>query len=134
MSIGLRKVWRDLWRNKGRTLLVVASIAVGVLAVGMITSSNRLMVRQMGRAQVASQPSHVNLFLTGLVDDEMVAVIRRLPEVADAEGLVNLSIRWKAHPDDEWETANLVALNDYEHQKFDLVMLRNGSWPDSGGC
>ena len=43
--------WRDLWRNKGRTLLVVASIAVGVLAVGMITSSNRLMVRQMGRAQ-----------------------------------------------------------------------------------
>ena len=33
--MSFRKVWRDLWNNQGRTLLVVLSIAVGVLAVGM---------------------------------------------------------------------------------------------------
>ncbi len=31
-----RKVLRDLWSNKTRTLLVVLSIAVGVFAVGTI--------------------------------------------------------------------------------------------------
>ena len=31
-----RKVLRDLWINKTRTLLVVLSIAVGVFDVGMI--------------------------------------------------------------------------------------------------
>ena len=31
-----RKVFSDLWDNKARTLLVVASISVGVFALGMI--------------------------------------------------------------------------------------------------
>ena len=35
MSTAYKKVWRDLWRNKGRTFMVVISIAVGVMAVGM---------------------------------------------------------------------------------------------------
>ena len=34
-----RKVLRDLWSNKTRTILVVLSIAVGVFAVGMIAGS-----------------------------------------------------------------------------------------------
>ena len=55
MSIAFRKVWRDLWNNKGRTVLVVMSIAVGVLALGMITTSNTLMTQQMTRSQLASQ-------------------------------------------------------------------------------
>ncbi|MEJ2557520.1 MAG: hypothetical protein P8186_15085 [Anaerolineae bacterium] len=33
-----RKVLRDLWHNKARTVIVVLSIAVGVFAVGMIVS------------------------------------------------------------------------------------------------
>ena len=32
------KVFSDLWSNKVRTLLVVASIAVGLFAVGMIAT------------------------------------------------------------------------------------------------
>ncbi|MBI3361601.1 MAG: hypothetical protein HY023_10895, partial [Chloroflexi bacterium] len=63
MGIAFRKVWRDLWNNKGRTLLVVLSIGVGVLAVGMITASNTLIQRQMSLSQKASQPSNVIMFL-----------------------------------------------------------------------
>ncbi len=53
MAIALRKVWRDVWDRKGRTLLVASSIAVGVMAVGMILSSNALITRQTTRAQAA---------------------------------------------------------------------------------
>jgi len=28
MSVAFRKIWCDLWKNKGRTLLVVMTIAV----------------------------------------------------------------------------------------------------------
>ena len=31
-----RKVFRDLWSNKTRTILVLLSIAVGVTAIGMV--------------------------------------------------------------------------------------------------
>lgn len=34
-----RKVLRDVWYNRSRTVIVVLSIAVGVFAVGMIFST-----------------------------------------------------------------------------------------------
>ena len=40
-----RKVMRDLWLNKNRTLVVVLSIAVGVFAVGTIASSQIILSR-----------------------------------------------------------------------------------------
>ena len=40
-----RKVLRDLWGNRARTMLVVLSIAVGVFAVGMIAGSQVLFSR-----------------------------------------------------------------------------------------
>ena len=84
MSIAYRKVFRDLWSNKARTVLVVLSIAVGVMAVGMIFSSNSLMAQRMTEAQIASSPSNVWLFLRGLIDDDGIASIERLREVQAA--------------------------------------------------
>ncbi|MBI3241704.1 MAG: ABC transporter permease [Chloroflexi bacterium] len=131
MNTAFRKVWRDLWNNKGRTVLVVLSIGVGVLALGMIFASNTLLTRQMTISQEASRPSNVILYLRGLVDDETVKSVARLPEVVDAEGLASLSIRWKPSLDAEWEQATVIALDDYENQKFDLIELRSGVWPSS---
>ena len=81
MSIAYRKVFRDLWSNKARTALVVLSIAVGVMAVGMIFSSNSLMDQRMTAAQVASSPSNVWLFLRGLIDDDGIASIEMFEAV-----------------------------------------------------
>ena len=131
MTVAFRKVWRDLWNNKGRTLLVVVSIGVGVLALGMITATNTLLQRQMALSQAALQPTSIHLYLNGLVDDETVRLLTRVPGVTGGYGRVGGSIRWKAAPDAEWQTANLVALDDYTRQSFDLVTLRSGAWPGS---
>ncbi len=132
MRTAFRKVWRDLWNNKGRTLLVVLSIAVGVLALGMITASNNLMVRQMMAAQVASHPSNVGLYLGGQIDEAAVKSIARLPGIGEAEGLNEFGLRWKPSLDAEWLQGTVIALDDYEHQLFDLVQLRTGAWPVAG--
>ena len=63
MSTVYKKVWRDLWRNKGRTFMVVISIAVGVMAVGMVMSANSLVLGQMSASHQASSPSHGWLYL-----------------------------------------------------------------------
>jgi putative ABC transport system permease protein len=131
MGTAFRKVWRDLWNNKGRTLLVVVSIGVGVLALGMITATNTLLQRQMAVSQAGLQPTSIHLYLNGLVDDETVRALTRVPGVAGGFGRVGTNIRWKPAPDAEWRTANLVALDDYTHQSFDLVTLRSGAWPGS---
>ncbi len=131
MNVAFRKVWRDLWNNKGRTLLVVLSIAVGVLAVGMILSTNTLLFRQMTASQIASRPSHVQLGLRGLIDDDTVHVVARLPEVAEAEGRAAASLRWKPTLDAEWQDAFIVMRPDYEQQLFDVIELKSGAWPAS---
>ena len=41
-----RKVLRDLWGNRRRTLLVVLSIAVGVFAVGTVAHMQRRALHQ----------------------------------------------------------------------------------------
>jgi putative ABC transport system permease protein len=133
MRTAFRKVWRDLWNNKGRTLLVVLSIAVGVLALGMITASNSLMKRQMIRAQIASHPSNVAVGFGGQVDEATIKAIARVPGIAEAEGLAVFGLRWRPSPDAEWEQASIVALDDYAQQLFDVVELRSGAWPSAHG-
>ncbi len=129
MSIAYRKVFRDLWSNKARTALVVLSIAVGVMAVGMIFSSNSLMDQRMTAAQVASSPSNGWLFLRGMIDDDGIASVERLPEVQAAQGRADRGVNWKASLQDEWGDASIVAIDDYQDQKFDLLQLREGTWP-----
>ena len=36
MSVVWRKVWRDLWHNKLRTLLVILATATGVFSLGLV--------------------------------------------------------------------------------------------------
>ena len=131
MRTALRKVWRDLRNNKGRTLLVVLSIAVGVLAIGMIISTNIILERQLTASQIASNPAHVRLLLRGLVDDDTVHAVARMPEVMDAEGRATTGIRWKPTLDSEWQDAILVMRDDYLLQEFDIIELKTGRWPDS---
>ena len=51
-----RKVLRDLWLNKNRTIVVVLSIAVGVFAVGTIASSQIILSRDLRATYLASNP------------------------------------------------------------------------------
>ena len=130
MRTGFRKVVRDLWRSKGRTLLVSASIAAGVMAVGMIQTTNTLMTTRMTQAHAASQPSHVFFFLNGLADDELVERIARLPEVENAQGRATRGFRWKPTRESDWSQATVLAIDEYEAQSLNLIELREGKWPD----
>ena len=131
MGVALRKVWRDLWNNKGRTMLVVLSIAVGVMAVGMILSSNRLIGRQLGLAKDADNMSHGILILAGTVGADTFDSLQRVPGVETVDGYIQAGLRWKPTLDAEWRNAQLNAINDYQNQRLNFLDLKTGSWPNS---
>jgi putative ABC transport system permease protein len=133
MSIAYRKVWRDLRNNLGRTALVVASIAIGVMALGLITSSRSLMARQMVASQVDSRPTQLRMNIWPGIDDATLRMIRRQPDVAGVRGVVFAGLRWRPSPAAEWSDANLIAVDDYRTQTYDLITLRSGQWPSSAG-
>jgi len=131
MKMSMRKVWRDLWLNKGRTLMVIMSISVGVMAVGMVVSGNTLVIGQMASSHVESNPSHALVWLAGIVDEDTIRSLERIPSVEDIEGYAESSVHWKTSPDGEWEDGHIIAYADLENQTYDRMTLKEGDWPES---
>ncbi|HET9913330.1 MAG TPA: FtsX-like permease family protein [Anaerolineales bacterium] len=131
MNTSFKKVWRDLWRNKGRTLMVIMSISVGVMAVGMVVSGNILTLGQMARSHVESNPAHGLIWLSGIVDEGIIRGLERLPSVKDVEGYSNASVHWKTTLEGEWQDGHITTHADYQSQTYDRLTLKEGAWPES---
>ncbi|UCC62006.1 MAG: ABC transporter permease, partial [Anaerolineae bacterium] len=113
-----RKVLHDLWSTKAanatkaRTLLVIASIAVGVFAIGVITGAYVLLTEDLSASYAAVNPANIDL-ITDPFDPAFVDAIRRMDGVADAEGRRSTTVRVRIGPD-AWDTLELVSVPDIE--------------------
>ena len=133
MRIGFRKILRDLWRSKGRTMLAVLSIAVGVFAVGMISGMSDLMPARMISSYRETNPAHVLITLSGIVSDDDLARLARVPGVLDIEGLGDLGARWQPDPEAALRDVLITIRPDYANQKLNTIQLLSGTWPDRHG-
>ena len=131
MSIGYRKILRDLWRSKGRTLLAVLSITIGVFAVGVVTGLNDFLPTNMTRSYRESNPAHLILYPNGMVDANVVRNLTHVTGVAATEGLIQFSARWRPDANTPWRDMTIYARTDYAQQQFDRVELLNGQWPEA---
>ena len=127
-----RKVTRDLLQHRVRSLLVVLSIAVGVMAVGTIAGANALLERNLADGYAATKPSSASLFTTVPFDQGLVDVVRSMPDVAEAEGRRSATARM-VKPDGETVELALTALPDFDAQTMDLVSPESGTWPPKRG-
>ena len=131
-SVRWRKVGRDLLEHRVRSVLVVLSIAVGVMAVGTIAGANALLERNLADGYKATKPSSASLFTTVPFDQSLVDVIRRMPDVAEAEGRRSATVRMLL-PSGDTVALVLTALPDFTTQKMDLVSPVSGTWPPKRG-
>ena len=106
-----RKVIRDLWLNKNRTLIVVLSIAVGVFAVGTIASSQIILSRDLRAAYLATNPAHAMLMTFEPFDEDVVEAVGNMREVEEAEARRRVTLRVQTGPD-EWQLLWLSAIED----------------------
>jgi putative ABC transport system permease protein len=133
MSVVWNKVWRDLAHNKARTILVVLSTAVGVFALGLVFGLYGVLRARIMESYQASIPAHVTLW-GGPFDRETVAAIEREDGVAAAEGELGGSFRWKMDGEDEWQSGEIVARDDFYAQRINRLRLQGGRWPDAPGA
>jgi len=122
-----RKVIHDIWDNKVRTLLVVASIFIGVFSVGLTMSMYSLMGEDLNTDWNSSNPAHAFIY-TNPFEPEMLESIRRIPGVSGAEGKKYLNARLKVGPD-EWIPLNLTARPSYEESHINMLKPQDGVWP-----
>jgi len=128
MSIIWRKVWRDLWHNKLRTLLVVLSTAVGVFALGLVFGSSDVMRARMTESHKESHAPHIELY-TSRFDQDIVDGVRREAGVAETEGETRVSFSWKFAGEEDWRDGTVIARADYDEQQMYPIELLGGEWP-----
>ncbi len=113
-----RKVLTDLWDSKMRTLLVVASISVGVFTIGTIASAYTILAEDMNASYAASHPANIEIW-TDLFDDDLIRTIAKVPGVAGVEGRHIQDIR-VSRDGETWINLDVVAIKDFAESNMNL--------------
>ncbi|GAB4534054.1 MAG: FtsX-like permease family protein [Anaerolineales bacterium] len=121
-----KKLLSDLWDNKGRTLLVVFSIAVGVLAIGVITGAYVIIDADMSVSYAAHNPANLEL-RTATFDNGLLDAVRNYRQVADAEAHRVDSLDVRAAPNDAWTKLDIHTLQDWGTNRINILRPLEGS-------
>ena len=121
-----RKIFLDLFENWTRTLLVVFSIAVGVFSIGVISGAYVIIENDMSASYAANKPANIELRMDDF-DRDFLATIENAPGIADVEGRRVFNIRARREDGSKWTTLDIVAVDDFEKNKINLLTPLEGS-------
>jgi putative ABC transport system permease protein len=125
-----RKVFHDLIDNKGRTLLVVFSIAVGVFSIGVIAGAYQIISNDMSVSYSSNRPANIELRMVNF-DEDVLTSIHNQHAVEEAEGRRVFNIRVRVPGTEKWTTLDMVAFEDFEKNAINLLIPVEGrSMPD----
>ena len=123
----LHKVLSDLWSNRVRSLLVVASITIGLFAIGVIATLYAVITEDMQNGYAATNPANV-FISTRAFNKDFIDHLSRLDGVRQAEGARITNTRLEASPG-EWVLLRLKSVPDFNEMQINQVRLLEGSWP-----
>src|SRR5215216_4903062 len=115
-----RKVFHDLVDNKGRTLLVVFSIAVGVFSIGVIAGAYQIISNDMSVSYSANKPANIELRMSNF-DEDALTSIHNERGVEDAEGRRVFNMRVRVPGTDKWTTLDMIAFKDFDKNAINLL-------------
>jgi len=64
--------WRNIWRNKRRSLIVVTSIVVGLAAIIFVESLSRGFMKQMFENELGAHTSHLQIHQRGFQSNKVI--------------------------------------------------------------
>lgn len=122
-----RKVLRDIWDNKTRTILVVLAIAVGVFAFGGVFITQDVLLTEMNVGYRSINPASIIMNLSSF-DDSVVQSVKAMRSVTNAEGRITYSVKVLSRSG-EWLNIDIYAVDDYENMQINRITLEQGTWP-----
>ena len=120
-----QKVTADLWGDKTRSMLVIASIAVGVFSIGAIATTYAILSEDIGVSYSSAQPANIEI-ITDPFDNDLVKAVEKVPGVIGAEGRQMLSVR-VGQDGQTWKPLDVVAVDDPTTAEINLLTLVNGT-------
>ncbi|HYK75301.1 MAG TPA: ABC transporter permease, partial [Pseudoneobacillus sp.] len=129
------KVWRDLWLDKPRTILVILSITIGVIGVGVVGQAKYFLAKGMENSFSSSNPANVTIMGESF-DKNVMSQIEKLANVkmVQAENTIYGKMRLLKDQDDvsdhqQWKSLKLLSVSDFKKIKLNKLYLEQGNWP-----
>ncbi len=122
-----RKVLSDLVGSKTRSLLVVASIGIGLFAVGLIVNAYLIITQDMRTGYQSVNPANI-ILSTGFFDRGVVDRVGHIAGVRQAEGIYSFTLRFLSS-DGKWKPIEIKAIPDIGSRQIDQLLLLQGHWP-----
>jgi len=126
-----RKLLRDLRAAKGRMVMMVIAIAVGIFGVGTILSAYTILTREISRNYLSTNPASAFLEMDK-VDDSFVDSVRHRPGIADVEASSTVMARIETKPG-EWMPLLLFVVKDFNGMRINTFQPESGAWPPPEG-
>ncbi|MES2523415.1 MAG: ABC transporter permease [Gemmatimonadota bacterium] len=124
-----RKVMRDVWLHKARTVLVVLAIVVGIVGAGAVLDTWSLLRRVTREGYLATNPPSATLRVS--VDSTLLARVRLLPAVRAASARRTVTARVRTSTG--WHTALLFSGADMGASDIGRIEAVSGMWPPADG-
>ncbi len=129
MSVIHHKTWYDIWQNKGRTLQVVLIIAIGAFAIGSTMGALEYISQDITKVWRGTNPPMIGMWVDPAIDDTELESLADIDRVESIEGWQQQGIKWRLSPNDNWQSTDLIARDNYNEQKISLIALDSGRWP-----
>ena len=126
-----RKVGRDLWVHRSRTLLVVLAVAIGLIGAGAILDTWALVQRATVEGYRASNPAHATIRIDS-IDAALVERVRGLEGIGDVEArrTVTAAVRTPGG----WRAASITARDRLDSVRIGRLRSEVGPWPPADGA
>ena len=122
-----KKLLRDLQAARGRMAMMVVAIAVSIFGVGTILSAYTILMREISRNYLDTNPASAFLELDQ-VDDSLVEAVRQRPDISEAEAGSWVVARVEVKPN-EWMPLLLFVVKDFNEMRVSTVKPEAGAWP-----
>lgn len=125
-----KKVWRDAWIHRARTLLVVLAIALGLVGSGSILNAWALIQRATREGYLGANPAAATL-RTDRVDAALLEAVGQVPGVRDAQARRTVMATMQVQG--FWQPAMLFAMPDFSTARIGTPKSLSGAWPPADG-
>ncbi len=121
-----KKILRDAWLHRSRTLLVIAAVAIGMIGAGVLLDTWALVQRVTVQTYIASHPVSATLRVDSF-DEALLAQVRAMPDVAAARARRVVAAHVQGNGTQL--NAELFALQDWQAQDIGALKAERGTWP-----
>ena len=126
----VRKILRDVWHHKARTILVVLAISIGIVGAGAVLNTWSLLRRVTREGFLATNPASATI-RTDSIDASLLDRVRALPAIREVQA--RRTVIGRAMVGGAWRSAVLFTVADFTAIRIGTLQPMSGAWPPALG-